>query len=558
MATALQIRNDIKKVKTSLKNKRLSAVIKKKLESSLKKLEGDLASLKSGKASKGVTKTKVLTNLQKLKARVKKTPSLAPYKNSGVDLEKDADQPALKTGRRVSKGIKGNQFADKKSAKGNVYYEYRVNRLDIKQPPKRYPKLEDGGMMAKGGMTKDSIVRTLTSDKNQYFLEKDNDGYILYISPRGAMNSTFHDKFNVEDLGNEGTKRKYRLTKKAEGGMMAKGGDILDGSVRRINGVDYLFSEAKQNEYGQYSGYRAYKLIFDTYDGEKYINYEKTIQPQNGKFFSNSNIGEEVRGEYFAVLGFKPKDGGMMAKGGKVSGRGWEGATKGERVKNIKDFVVGGVYLSYSPQFNSKNLIRIISLDKRGANSTIAYASYVRKLENDKDFAIWDYEFDYNEYYRAKEDMMADGGMMAKGGETKDEPKVIRGFSDDEAYEYGKGGGIDEIDMDEVEESAKFYALDPSWSTKPTIKKFQEEIQEKEILKNKLDNKLITPSKIIGSGFKPNRARPLAYKYLNEKILIYKRAIELLKERGEMADGGYMAHGGKLGAVHSKAHRYDK
>jgi hypothetical protein len=71
----------------------------------------------------------------------------------------------------------------------------------------------EGGYMAKGGVTKESIKRTLTSDKNAYFLEKDNDGYILYISPKGAMNSTFHDKFEVEDLGTDGTRMKYRITK---------------------------------------------------------------------------------------------------------------------------------------------------------------------------------------------------------------------------------------------------------------------------------------------------------------------------------------------------------
>jgi hypothetical protein len=69
-------------------------------------------------------------------------------------LKKDAGEGAMKTGRRVSKGLKSNQWGDKSSNKGNVYYEYRPNRLDVKQPKKRqtYPKLADGGMMAKGGI----------------------------------------------------------------------------------------------------------------------------------------------------------------------------------------------------------------------------------------------------------------------------------------------------------------------------------------------------------------------------------------------------------------------
>lgn len=94
------------------------------------------------------------------------------------------------------------------------------------------------------------------------------------------------------------------------------------------------------------------------------------------------------------------------------------------------------------------------------------------------------------------------------------------------------GGGIGEIDMKEIEESAKFYTDKSRWSTPPSIPSFQEKIYEYERLKTKLDNKEITPSKIIGTGYKPNYARPLAYKWLNTQILISKRAIELLKERG--------------------------
>ncbi len=107
---------------------------------------------------------------------------------------------------------------------GDKYFLESLKYLN--RPTIKNFKFEDGGMMAKGGVTKDSVIRTLTSDKNQYFLEKDNDGYILYISPRGAMNSTFHDKFKVEDLGTDGTRMKYRLSKLEKGGYMAKGGKV--------------------------------------------------------------------------------------------------------------------------------------------------------------------------------------------------------------------------------------------------------------------------------------------------------------------------------------------
>ena len=75
------------------------------------------------------------------------------YKGKGVgasDLDKDAKISAKPSGKRISKNNK-------------VYYEYRDNRIDVKQPqPSDYPKLAEGGeiiypteiikgIMAKGG-----------------------------------------------------------------------------------------------------------------------------------------------------------------------------------------------------------------------------------------------------------------------------------------------------------------------------------------------------------------------------------------------------------------------
>jgi len=62
------------------------------------------------------------------------------------------------------------------------------------------------------GLSKDSIVRTLTSDKNAYFLTKDGNGWILDITPKGAQNSTFHQKFTVKDMGKGHLGMKYKLS----------------------------------------------------------------------------------------------------------------------------------------------------------------------------------------------------------------------------------------------------------------------------------------------------------------------------------------------------------
>ena len=153
MANTLQLKNDIKKLKLGLKSKGLSASIKDKLKTQLTKVENELKSAQAGAPPRKVSTTKSTKDaLDSLKQLIKKK-GYGVYQNAGVDLKKDAQEGALATGRRVSKGLKGNQYGDKASSKGHVYYEYRANRLDVKQPKgkQKYPKLEKGGYMAKGG-----------------------------------------------------------------------------------------------------------------------------------------------------------------------------------------------------------------------------------------------------------------------------------------------------------------------------------------------------------------------------------------------------------------------
>ena len=116
--------------------------------------------------------------------------------------------------------------------------------------------------------------------------------------------------------------------------------------------------------------------------------------------------------------------------------------------------------------------------------------------------------------------------------------KVVAEYQAKQPRYMADGGKVSDIDMAEVESSARFYTDESRWSTKPTIGKFEAEIKEFEELKKKLDNKETTPSKIIGSGYKPSLARPLAYRWLKEQTLIAKRAIEMLKEKEKMAKGG--------------------
>lgn len=67
------------------------------------------------------------------------------------------------------------------------------------------------------GLSKDAIVSTLSRDKNAYFLTKDGSGWILDITPKAAQHSTFHQKFDVKDLGKGHLGMKYKLSELTAG-----------------------------------------------------------------------------------------------------------------------------------------------------------------------------------------------------------------------------------------------------------------------------------------------------------------------------------------------------
>ena len=262
MATSIKLKSDIKKIEAAIKSKATPKSLVPKLQAQLEKIKDELASLNSPKPKKGVTKTKVLSSLQKLKAKVKSTKSLAGYKKSGIDLKKDAEVPALPLGKRYSQTT------------GNPYYEYRLNRADVKQPPKRYPKLEDGGMMAKGGGTKagtvlkfdyngmvfydakelfDVIDANVTTKKvvkfdaevsvKQYATKY--VGMSIDFTPDMSFNE-FYNKLVRENSEYIWTSRIKKGGYMEDGGMMAKGGGTKAGTVLKFDYNGMVFYDAKE------------------------------------------------------------------------------------------------------------------------------------------------------------------------------------------------------------------------------------------------------------------------------------------------------------------------
>jgi hypothetical protein len=235
MATAATIKKNIAKLEAALKSKATPKSLKSKLETQLVKSKAELSGINKGSKPKTSTSKSAQTALQKLKEMVNKNKKLKTYKKSGVDLEKDADRPALPIGRRTAK------------ASGKTYYEYRANRIDVKQPPKRYPKLEKGGYMAKGG--------SLSSIKEEYEENEDNNAHSENVVLLAKHFGTKEDLVEAKRIlalhekeghltSENGKKRqelhlklieKARIAMDKEGIEFAKGGYMADGGKTKVD-----------------------------------------------------------------------------------------------------------------------------------------------------------------------------------------------------------------------------------------------------------------------------------------------------------------------------------
>jgi hypothetical protein len=571
MATAKKIQSDIASLKIAIRVAKNDA-IKKKLKSRLEMAENELASIKSGAKPRKVSTSKGTKSLlERAKALVKKNPKFSGYKGSGVDLEKDAKEGALPIGRRISKGLKANQVSGKGNAKqnkGNVYYEYRVNRLDVKQPKGKqsYPKLEDGGYMAKGGEIEvgDSVIvelnngkiiqgkieklnpykiRTSPSDtmvipnslllsikklsdvmmadggymaKGGYVAVSEKDGYWTIISK-----PTTKDKAQKQidlgvprgEVGKVVTLEEAKAHKKvigkeylADGGYMAKGGK-LDVGVYRVGKptkVSPMLYEQKIVEIfgnGDISTASDYGRKLSDFNLQKYpIISKEQLDAQykmaNGGYMAKggeiipyiiwvSKDGEkrEFYGDYksqraaemamkklwdssdYKSMGNKPKKmyekdgfykyGGYMEKGGKSVGF----TMYYEPQKNL-----GGKSVQSDAEIRGNYKAMDAVLDKKLGDNYLGSNFYIGDgygkviLQDEKGrykvkqiLEIFDFEDKTSMYLKGDGGYMAKGGYMAHGGEThraedpevevdEDEMKVVRGYSDDEAYEYAKGG----------------------------------------------------------------------------------------------------------------------
>ena len=344
MATAATIKKNIAKLEAALKSKATPKSLKPKLETQLVKSKAELSGMNKGTKPKTSSTKSTQTALQKLKAMVNKNKKYKTYKGAGVDLEKDADRPALRTGKRVTDGT---HYPYKK---GNVYYEYRANRIDVKQPPKKYPKLEKGGYMAKGGETK--VAKFKVEDMVYSYQNKDYAAPINYVkfnpwdsNSSTHPNDTYKYRLSLKDGNSKWIDEKslYKTKQKeyAKGGYMAKGGEI-NGNLEI---VDFYVNEYPKDDIAVDINPKAtfnglYQILKNKGDAYKYIGVGDSVVRE--RVFQKL---AEIKGVKYDVIYdmWMESDyakGGYMADGGEVWTIGeyqtiedWNSATKKDGTK---------------------------------------------------------------------------------------------------------------------------------------------------------------------------------------------------------------------------------
>ena len=408
MATAATIKKNIAKLEAALKSKATPKSLKPKLETQLVKSKAELSGMNKGTKPKTSSTKSTQTALQKLKAMVNKNKKYKTYKGAGVDLEKDADRPALRTGKRVTDGT---HYPYKK---GNVYYEYRANRIDVKQPPKKYPKLEKGGEI-NGNL---EIV-------DFYVNEYPKDDIAVDINPKATFNGLY------QILKNKGDAYKY----------IGVGDSVVRERVfqklAEIKGVKYdvIYDMWMESDYAKggvsdevyTKGYQKFR----TQEIEFSINYKENGKMKEAKIkshFKGDAVEEwrkkhpnaELIGVYERVRFSKKEQGGYMAKGGEVDRERMYNFLKDDLVtlkkaieeNNQEEIDKFFSYWSYhlsslEPKTGSKRMYNFLKDDLVGLEAATKELPS-SKEETDRFFSYW------NTHLKSlsDEDLM---NMMAKG-----------------------------------------------------------------------------------------------------------------------------------------------
>ncbi|MFY8161510.1 MAG: hypothetical protein ACOVNU_09285 [Candidatus Kapaibacteriota bacterium] len=361
MSTEIKLNSTIKQLEAAMKNKAVSKENIAKFKTQLDKAKSELAELQSPKSKKSVAKPKALTALQKLKGSTKSA------KLWVKSYEDDKAKKALHQGKRISQGLSANQHGTAAENKGRVYHENRLNHADVD----RRVRLEDGGIMAKGGKKDDKISKVVTAIRKTKIHPDDvSPNFVNEIANEIGVNLSSKEVVDISD--NYGTKYE-------DGGMMAKGGNVTN---------NFDWSKMSYNErllLARESGLENPSKIAITEIG--------LLKPYEISAIKNSiRLRNEVYGHNTT-----------MAKGGKI------GAFEvGQSVIIVSDND------NYDKYIGKELVVTHKSTSGRFFDSSMEgqglYDLKVKKTGEEVPFALYDYEIEEFE----------DGGMMAKGGEVKE------------------------------------------------------------------------------------------------------------------------------------------
>lgn len=238
MATIKELQEKIAKLEKGINSKATNPTAKAKARLLVKKFKSDISDLKakSKPTSSKVSKAKEIS--KEIKRKYSKS---RPFGKS--DIYQDAVRPAKRIGKRTS-------------AEGNTYYEYRENRTDRKQPPKRYPRLEDGGAI---DLLSDTSGVGLQNVGGTSFSNVDLTPQMDITNPMFAHGGETH---------------------RGEGGMYAKGGRTSK---------NYMGRKTKQ-QFGKYDLSEMYEnnldLIADV------VDYIKDLQKEIGQSYAKDFVYE--------------------------------------------------------------------------------------------------------------------------------------------------------------------------------------------------------------------------------------------------------------------------
>jgi hypothetical protein len=433
MATATELKKQIKALEANLKNKsKYKPNVVAKLEEKLKTAKSELSKL-----TKSTTKKPSV--LQKLKKMVNSKADLKIYKKpidkSGrkTDLKKDGDVSALPMGKRITQNVGGNRVAGKsgKAKKGNVYYEYRANRVDVRQPSvkvKRPNKLEMGGELTS---FEQQVKNALKQENKWHFINEMVDGQNVQLKMFPSKTSVDVQIFKIDGIharmpknyvGKRETLKMImdNFTKMAYGGELDYLNDALEKGL--ISESEYLSlqnSKEPNSIYRPLSGKISAKATI-SYDVPKeefdqFVNYVFDVYEEEG--FNKSQVRVAIK-KYLRDLNEQYTWGGGDSLDRE---RVYEYLKNPKQKGIVNPFLADGGMMANGGKVKNFNVMRNVGKSKYVINSYDGVKKYkdgsafydIHTFKNLKDFMEYKKKLKSEGYQE-----MADGGMMAKGGKT--------------------------------------------------------------------------------------------------------------------------------------------